>query len=123
MAVQMFMSPASAKAIVMPIVALELCTTMVHIVPTAIAPSTERIGRKPPVLGVQSNFEKNAMNPGSFATALSSVPIIVIPRNSRPNPRMVFHVPRIMARCASIKPATPTMIAGNARSSSFRDTI
>ena len=44
-AVQMLISPASARAIVMPIVADELCTTIVQSAPTAMAPSTLPSGR------------------------------------------------------------------------------
>ena len=71
-AVQMLMAPASASAMVMPIVADELWTSIVHRVPTAIAPSTHPNGRCPVADGVQSNVEKNRMNAGISVSDFSS---------------------------------------------------
>ena len=108
---------------VMPIVAEELCTIIVHIVPTAIAPSKLPMGRRPEAVGVQSKSEKKPMNSSFPARIFSSCDIIFIPRKSSPNPSRVRQAPRTSARRAIISPATAAAIAGSARSPNFSEMI
>ncbi len=78
-AVQISRSPASASAMVMPIVADELCTRTVQSVPTVTAPRTLQNGRKPAAEGAQLKVRKISMNSGILATILSSLDIVIIP--------------------------------------------
>ena len=120
-AVHTEITPDSASAMVMPIVADELCTIIVQSVPTAIAPSTASIGRCPPV-GAQSNVEKNAMKRGIFARTFSSSAIRFMPKKRRPKPSTVRHAPRTATLRENISPATPSATAGRATSLRLNET-
>ena len=82
------MSPLPAKAMTTPIVAAELWTIMVAIVPIKSAATMCEKGMKPLAVGAQSKERKTLTKVGEVRRGTSVWFIMSMPKKSRPKPMM-----------------------------------